>query len=306
MEIRQLRYFLKIAELGSFSKASLALHIAQPALSQQMARLENELGHPLLHRRHNGVHMTEQGEALHAHARRVVKQIDDLPNVVKHCKDRLTGAVSLGLPQTTAPQFAMPLITELAQRLPAVSVEFHDEMSGNLLRHLNAGQLDIAVLVNDQDARLVNAVPLMDEELFLASSVRQDHGAHCRVADLAALPLALPGVQHGVRALVDSAIRAHGASPRTPAVEANSMGIMRRAVELGMACSVMPWGAVCDEVGLGTIRITPLAPRLTRRVHVCTARDGPLSLAGQAVRDLLIEITRHRVESGQWLGVTLL
>lgn len=84
------------------------------------------------------------------------------------------------------------------------------------------------------------------------------------------------------------------------------MGIMRRAVECGMACSVMPWGAVCDEIGLGTIRITPLAPRLTRRVHVCTARDGQLSLAGQAVRDLLIEITRHRVESGQWLGVTLL
>lgn len=306
MEIRQLRYFLRIAELGSFSKASLALHIAQPALSQQMAQLEDELGHALLHRRHNGVQMTEQGEAFYAHAQRVLKQIDDLPNVVKRCKDSLRGTVSLGLPQSTAVQYAMPLVAELQQRHPGVSVEIYDEISGNLLRHLNSGQLDIAVVVNDQDVSLVNAVPLMDEELFLTSCAREDHGPRLRVQDLATLPLTLPGVHHGVRALVDAAIRAHGVIPPMPSIVANSMSVMRRAVESGVACSVMPWGAVCEEIDAGTLRVTPLEPRLTRRVYVCTARDAQLSLAGHAVHDLLIELTRQRVASGEWLGVTLI
>lgn len=306
MEIRQLRYFLKIAEIGSFSKASIALHIAQPALSQQIAQLEDELGHALLHRRHNGVQMTEQGEAFFAHAQRVVKQIDDLPNVVKRCKDALRGTVSLGLPQSTALQYAMPLIAEVQQRFPGVSVEIYDEISGNLLRHLNSGRLDIAVVVNDQDTLLVNAVPLMDEELFLASSAKQNHGPSFPLADLVTVPLTLPGPHHGVRALVDAAIRAQGIVPPAPTIVANSMSIMRRAVEAGMACSVMPWGAVCEEIKAGTIRATPLEPRLTRRVHICTAKDAQLSLAAHAVHELLIEVTRRRIEAGEWLGVTLL
>ena len=81
---------------------------------------------------------------------------------------------------------------------------------------------------------------------------------------------------------------------------------MRRAVESGVACSVMPWGAVCEEIDAGTLRVTPLEPRLTRRVYVCTARDAQLSLAGHAVHDLLIELTRQRVARGEWLGVTLI
>ena len=77
MEIRQLRYFLKIAELGSFSRASQTLHVAQPALSHQIAQLDGELGHGLLHRRHNGVQMTEQGQAFYSQAQQILKEIDD-------------------------------------------------------------------------------------------------------------------------------------------------------------------------------------------------------------------------------------
>src|SRR5690606_18962126 len=118
--------------------------------------------------------------------------------------------------------------------------------------------------------------------------------------------LALPSLHQGVRTQVEEAVRAQGASLPPPLIVANSMSILLRAVASGAACSVMPWGAVADHLRAGTIVATPLQPTMTRRVHVCTARDAPLSLAGQAVRQLLIDVTRRRVHDGEWRGVVLL
>jgi len=306
MEIRQLRYFSRIAELGSFSRASQTLHIAQPALSHQIAQLEAELGHSLLHRRHNGVQVTEQGQAFYSQAQRILKQIDDLPNVVNMSATQLRGTVAVGLPQSTASQYAMPLIAELSKRHAGIGLELFDEISGNLMRGINSGGLDIAVIVSDEDALIANAIPLMDEELFCITSATNDIGQSVPMTRLAEMPLTLPGMHHGVRALVEKAVRAHGAVLPTPSIVANSMNIMRKAVEAGAVASVLPWGAVCDGIVAGTIRAIPLEPRLSRRVHVCFSKDSQLSLAGHAVRDLLIELTQQRVRSGEWLGVTLL
>jgi LysR family transcriptional regulator, nitrogen assimilation regulatory protein len=306
VEIRQLRYFLRIAELGSFSRASQTLHVAQPALSHQIAQLEQELGHNLLHRRHSGVQMTEQGEAFYSQAQRILKEIDDLPNVVNMSAAQLRGTVAVGFPQSTATQYAMPLIAELKKRHGGIGLEMFDEISGNLLRGINSGRLDIAVMVSDEDALVANAIPLMDEELFCITSVRNDIGESLPIGRLAEIPLTLPGMHHGVRALVENAVRAQGRSLPTPAIVANSMNIMRKAIDTGAVSSVLPWGAVCDGIVAGTIRAVPLEPRLSRRVHVCFSKDSQLTLAGCAVKDLLIELTRQRVQSGEWQGATLL
>jgi DNA-binding transcriptional LysR family regulator len=306
MEIRQLRYFMKIAELRSFSRASQILHIAQPALSHQIAHLEAELGHVLLHRRHNGVAVTEQGQAFYDQAQGILKEIDDLPNVLEKSASLLRGTVAVGLPQSTAAQYAMPLLAEVKQRYSGISLELFDEISGNLLRGVNGGRLDIAVIVSDQDAELVNAIPLMDEELFFITSIDNEVGKAFPVARLAKVPLTLPGMRHGVRALVEAAVRAHGAVLPRPAIVANSMSIMRGGIESGTVSGVMPWAAVCDEIRAGRMRAVPIEPRLSRRVHVCSSKDSDLSLTGRAVRDLLIEVTRRRVQSGDWLGVELI
>jgi len=306
MEFRQLRYFVRIAELGSFSRASQALHIAQPALSHQIAQLEDELGHALLHRKHNGVQVTEQGSAFYSHAQRILKEIDDLPNVVNRSAAELRGTVSVGLPQSTAAQYAMPLLSALCERHTGISLELFDEISGNLMRGINSGHMDIAVVVSDEDALLGKSVALMDEELFFITKAGSEVGARLPVARLAEMPLTLPGMHHGVRALVENATRQHGTTLPTPAIVANSMSIMRRAVVSGVASSVMPWGAICDDIRAGVVQAVPLEPKLSRRVYVCWARDTSLSLAAQAVRDLLVDVTRARVASGEWAGVELL
>jgi len=307
MEIRQLRYFVKIADLGSMSRASAALHIAQPALSHQMTQLEDELGQPLLHRRHNGVAVTEHGAVFYRHAQQILKGLDDLPGAIASVADALTGTVAIGLPQSTAAHYAMPLLAATRERYKGVRLELFDEISGNLLRGLTSGRLDFAVIVNDDDASFTSSTPLMDEELFLITG---PDGLPDRerfpVAELTELALALPGLDHGVRSLIEIAVRRHGLRLPRPVVVANSMSVMRRAVQAGWACTVMPWAAVCDDIRAGTFRAIALDPPLSRRVHVCTHRDVQLSLAGQAMKDLLIEQTRQRVRSGEWPGAQLL
>lgn len=306
MEIRQLRYFLKIADTGSFSKASQVLHIAQPALSQQIIQLEAELGEQLLHRKHNGVEVTEHGRAFYRHAQQILKSLDDLPNVVRHVGADLSGRVSIGLPQSTALRYAMPLLDAVAERYPGISLELFDEISGNLLRSMDSGRLDLAVMVNDEAALQLDAVPLMEEELFFIAAPGLTLPPVMPVAELVQQRLALPSMHQGVRALVEDAVRGCGARLPTPAMEVNSMAIMLSAAEKGLACSIMPWGAIDSRLAAGTLQAVPLAPRVSRRVHVCSARQPPLSLAAAAVKELLLELVRTEVAEGRWQGTRLL
>jgi LysR family nitrogen assimilation transcriptional regulator len=306
MEIRQLRYFVRIADLGSFSRAAGALHVAQPALSQQMGQLERELGEQLFTRRSTGVELTQPGHVFYRHAQRVLKQLAQIAPAVKAGSANPVGTVAVGLPQSTAAQFAMPLLAAVRERLPGVALELYDEISGDLLRGVNAGRLDLAVLVSDGDAALLKAVPLLDETLYLVSApALAPRGRSVAVKRLAQLPLTLPGPGQGVRDLVDAAVRAQGGAPSEPAIVANSMSIMRQAVLDGLAHSVLPWGAVANELAAGRLKAAPLSPALARRAWLCTAHDADPPPAALAVADLLNAIVREHVQSRRWPGTAL-
>jgi LysR family nitrogen assimilation transcriptional regulator len=302
MEIRQLRYFVRIADLGSVSRAAEALHVAQPALSQQVAQLESELGQPLLVRRSTGVRMTEQGEVFYRHAQRILKELADLPGAVQQAGSQPCGSVALGLPQSTAAHYAMPLLAALRERHPAIEVEFFDEISGHLLQAVTRGRLDMAVLVNDEHAALLQAEPLLEETLYLVSRPDLAPAGPVPLASLAHYPLALPGHAQGVRDIVEQALRAVGASLPPPRIVANSMSIMRQCALAGWAHCVMPGGALEEDIRSGALKATPTEPPLTRRAQLCVARDASLTLAGQAVYELLKETTR----AASWPGVRVL
>lgn len=305
MDLRQLRYFAKIAELGSFSRASQALHIAQPALSQHIAQLESELGQPLFRRLSTGVRPTEQGQVLYRHALCILKQVAEVKAAVAHAGASPTGSVAIGLPQSTALQYAMPLLEQLPQRYPNVRAEFFDEISGNLLHGLTAGRLDIAVVVNDEDEALLKSTPLLRERLYLISRVDMaPRTSQIALRELGLLPLTLPSHGHGVRDMLEQAIRAHGACLPTPKIIANSMNIMRSAVLRGMAHTVMPWNAVHEEIESGLLEATPIEPLLQRTAYLCVSREGALTTAAEAVFELLL--ARIREQAPHWRGVELI
>ena len=151
MELRQLRYFVRVVELGSFSRAAADLDMVQSALSQQVARLEGELSARLLTRSAQGVSPTEAGIAFFREAQLTVRHADQ---AVRAAQDaRLSGTVSIGLPPTVASILGVPLLHAMRERYPDVRVHLVESLSGHLANLLNARQLDLAVLYGSHPGR---------------------------------------------------------------------------------------------------------------------------------------------------------
>lgn len=203
MDLRQLRYFTQIVESGSLSKASRQLFIAQPALSQQLSKLEDEVGKPLFNRSSKGVTPTENGLALYHHARFMLRQLDQALSIARKESGAVHGMVSVGLPATTVSALGLPLVRRVRERYPSILLNVVEGMSGHLGQMMRLGQLDLAVLFASDVAQDVSVDALLEEELFVMlpkhSTLVPPRRTSVTLAEAAALPLILPTGEHGLR-----------------------------------------------------------------------------------------------------------
>ena len=174
MNLRRLKYFVKIVDIGSLTQAAEVLHIAQPALSQQVATLEGELDQQLLIRTKRGVTPTEAGKILYTHARTILRQCEQAQLAVNNVGQTLRGQVSIGLaPGTAASAITMPLLQTVRNELPEVMVYLQESSGTALNDKLLAGQLDMAVLYERSPVAGIVSQPLLKEDLYLVGT-RQD------------------------------------------------------------------------------------------------------------------------------------
>lgn len=310
MDMRQLRYFVQIVESGSLAKASRQLFIAQPALSQQMARLEGEVGKPLLVRSSRGVVSTENGEALYHHAKFMLRQLDQAVSVARQDTAALSGRVTLGLAPTTVCQVGMPLLHQLRLKYPGVLLNVVEGLSGHLEHMTRVGQLDLAVLFNQTAAAELSVEPLLEEELFVILSADSPLVAQDRVSltleEAAALPLILPSPGHGLRRRI--ALEFERANLAIDAVaEIDSLPLLMHCVGAGLGATIKPMAAIH---ALGntperwrTLRISDA--HLTRTNYLYALPPQKLSPCAAIVRDELKRVVRGLIEAGVWLGVSL-
>ena len=148
LENKHLRSFLRVLDLGSFSKAAKSLHIAQPALSQHVQKLEDLLGVRLLDRSSRGVSATPDGRDFSARAREILALVDSAERRYRRGSDEVYGEIRLGLPGSVCPVLAPPLMLAAAARYPGIQLEIFELMSGDLASQLREGRADIAVLFN--------------------------------------------------------------------------------------------------------------------------------------------------------------
>jgi LysR family transcriptional regulator, nitrogen assimilation regulatory protein len=296
MELRQLRYFVKIAEMGSMSRASRALHISQPSLSQQIAQLEAELGKPLLIRIPSGVSVTIEGDAFYREAVQVLRHVDRLPEAVNRTTSGLTGRVSITLVHTQALQYALPLILKLRATCPGIELELFENTSSDALQGVASARRELGMLVNEKHAALVDSEPILEEELFLMSHPDQAPAQRSVTREqLLSIPMAVPSAAEVQSPLVD--VLTSGAHNPRPIV-ANSVGIFRQAVLGGIAHTMQPWGVLRDDLLQGRVTATPVDPPVLRTVFLSTARDATLSEAARAVRQALISVIREQLVLG--------
>lgn len=307
MELRQLRYFVAIVDHGSLSRAARVLHVAQPALTQQLQQLEHELGAKLLHRSAQGMLSTDAGRVFYEHAQAILKQVSDARSAVMQSTTRPSGTVALGLPQSISGALALPLLTAVRTAYPEISLQLTEELSGNLIEQLKSGRINLAVLFDDGQLTPFAATPLIEEEmLFITRAGSPGMAGPVTLAQVTALPLILPGLQHGVRPRIENVARLAGLS-LSQVTEINSVAILKSAILAGMGATILPAAPVLAEIEHGAMTAHPItAPGISRTVSLCASKNIPLTNAAAVVRQLVLEVTAQLCSSGRWLGARVL
>lgn len=311
MELRQLRYFVAIVDHGSLSSAARVLHIAQPALTQQIKQLEDELEAQLLHRSAQGVMATDAGKIFYEHAQAILKQVGDAKSAVGQSTDNPTGTVALGIPQSASGVLALPLLTAIRARYPEISLQLTEELTGNLIEQLKTGRINLAVLFDDGQLTSFAAIPLVEEEMMFITR-RDSHYADTQNAapsstspsitlgEAVKAPLILPGRLHGVRPRIENIVRTMGLSIDN-VIEINSVTILKSAILADIGATILPVAPLLLEIERGEMqayRISDVA--LSRTLVLCASKNIPLTNAAAAVERLVLEVAEALCSSGQW------
>ncbi|MER3137487.1 tricarballylate utilization LysR family transcriptional regulator TcuR [Salmonella enterica] len=305
MELRQLRYFVRIIETGSMGSAAQDLDIGVSALSQQMSRLENELAIRLLQRTSRGVTPTNAGLAFYSQAQLALRHADDA--ILAAREARLSGHVSIGMAPSTASILGIPFIHAMQENYADVRLHVVESLSGNLERMINTRQIDLAVVFQKDKILRWSARPILEEQLFLIGS----HALLAALPDnpitpeqLAGIPLIMPSQGHGLRGRLDAVCQEHALNVEIVA-EIDGLALLMRAVRDGLGATLQP-GAAISHLDNDALRVIGVHnPVLSRPNFLVSLSDDELTPAGLAARVVLTKVMRQLVDAGEWPGATL-
>ena len=294
MDTRRLYSFVKIVDAGSITRAADILHIAQPALSQQVSMLETQFKQQLLIRSKHGVAPTEAGRALYRHAQLILRQLEHAQAAVGVCGRAPAGRVSVGLaPYSTGAALALPLLQAVRERYPDILLHINENFGGVISEAIMTGRMDMAFIYGAGPLRGVQFEPVRTEDLYLIGApgdTAPSGKGEVRLEELASLPLLLPSRIHTIRQVVDAAFQQ--ASLRLNVVgEVESALTLVNAVDAGIGATVLPWSAaraILDVRELSVRRI--VEPVITVKLSVVTSDNQPLSEPALAVHDLFLEL----------------
>jgi len=304
MELRQLRYFIGVCEAGGVLAASKTLHVAQPALSQSIASLEDELGVQLFVRTNRGMTLTEAGRTMLEHAHVVLADIERARSAVQFAAHDIQGEVVIGLPTTVALVATIPILAATREQFPKVKLKLIESHSGFLTEWLRAGRLDLSVLFEAGSEPGFEYRLMLEERLALVTTPKEaPKSTTVALHTLASRPLVLPAREHGMTRVINNACAENDVHLNVVA-EIDSLPNIKKAVLAGMASTILSPGAVADEVQAGHLVVTTITrPHISRQVTCATSRGRPTTPAIEAMRSLITEQIRKLVESGGWPAV---
>ena len=284
MDLKQLEYFVRVAELGSFTRASTALDIAQPALSRQVRLLEVELRQNLLIRNGRGVTTTEAGRLLLEHARGILHQVERTREELDRVRGGLTGRVALGLPPSLSKVLAVQLIGACRTALPEARLSIIEGLTATMQELLISGRLDIALLYNPTPSPDIDATLLLEEDLFLIQRQEQKSVSTKPISlrDLSAVPLVIPSRPNAFRTLLEVEMANIGCRP-TIALEIDGIAAILDLVADGAGCAVLSANAARVLGKPATFDARPIRPRLRSKLMLAVSSRRPTTLTQQSV-----------------------
>lgn len=282
MEIHQLRYFLAVAQTGSFSRAAELCHVAQPSLSQQIAKLERELKERLFDRERHGAVLTEAGERLQPRAERALGELQLAQEEIRDLRGQVSGPLRLGVLPTIAPYYLPKVLPGFLAEHPAVELSVFEETTQRLVQALRDRELDLALASPPLPGNLESA-PIFTEELLLALPPGHPLAsrASLHIGDLREEAFILLHESHclGEQALV----YCHNNEIR-PKVSCRSeqLETVKQLIAAGLGISLLPAMACADGDPLAYRSMSD--PRPGRAIHVVWGKQQSLSRAARAFR----------------------
>jgi len=292
MDLKQLEYFVRVAELGSFTRAAIALDVAQPALSRQVRLLEVELRQNLLTRNGRGAAPTEAGKLLLEHGRGILHQVERAREELGRVRGALAGRVAIGLPPSVAKVMTVALIREFRQRMPEATLSISEGLSVGMHESLAIGRLDIALLYNASPSPDIELTALLEEPLFL---VRRQTGKAQPTAkprsvplrEVANLPLVIPSRPNAIRMLVETEMANLGCRPQV-ALEIDGVAAILDLVEDGAGSAILSRNAVATSARPQSFVMRPIrAPTLRSKLAMAMSSQRPATLTQKAMFQLI-------------------
>jgi DNA-binding transcriptional LysR family regulator len=292
MELRQLEYFVAVAEEANFTRAAQRIHVAQPAVSASIRQLERDLGEPLFDRSRRAVRLTVAGAALLPHARAALKSVADARTAVAEVSGLMRGSVVVGT--VTAHDFDMAgLLAEFHGAHELVDITLGTDESDALIDGLRTGRLDAAIVsVGSELPEGLDAAVVTDQPIVAAVGADHPWRRRRRVAltELADCPLIALPAGTGIRRQLDRACRSAGVEVRV-AFEASTPHALAELAERGLGVAILPESVARDRAALHPL---PLRPGLRGRLVFAWRAAGPMSPAARA----LVAMARRRLGVG--------
>lgn len=307
VDFKKLKSFVKIIDTGSVSRAASILRVAQPALSQQIASLEQHFKHQLLIRSNVGITPTEAGLILYRHAQIMLKQIEQTQTDIDQSARSVSGRVSIGLATySSSSALSLPLIKEMRARYPHITVHINDSFGHILSELIMTGKMDMALIYTSDPIKGVTLQPLFREEMFLVSPADMDlpekAGSTLPLSALDGRPMLLPSKGHFLRRLIDDALGRARSKPEVIS-EVESVPALAAAVLDGLGSTILPASVALQTTSFQGAQLHPLnKPVIDATVSLCISDHLPLSEPALAARSVLLDIVA-KMQGGKHPGI---
>lgn len=304
MELRQLRYFLRVADFKSFSRAALAVRIAQPALSRHIRKLEEEMGVALFYRDGRGAILTEQGQRYYERVTEILRQLDQAAAELQTDYDTPTGEVMLGVPAELGPRFILQIVQVFRSRYPSARIRVAEGSNAQIAEWLQSSRLDAGFIYDPQEYQNLPTKTVVEETLYLVGPKGDRTAAQevVRLRHIVHLPLILPSYSASLRQRIANAAAPLGLTTNCE-MDIDSLPAIKQAVMDGAGYTILPYAAVCDEVRRGQLRAARVVePDLVRPLGFAIRPNGALSLVTTKLAALIQVELNDLLAKGNWMG----
>ena len=304
IQLRELRYFVQVAELKSFTRASVHLRIAQPALSRQIKKLEEDLGIQLLVRSAKGVELTDAGMLLLDRSRRILRQVAQTLEDVRAQAGSISGTITLGVPPAAGELLLPGVMRALSTAHPQLRLNIIEGFSGFLYERLVKQEMNLALLHNPAPHRDVDTQPLLIEQMYLIGPATPKGGSPTAhdIDDLSDLPLILPARPHSLRLLAEEVYSDLGLTFNLR-YEIDGLNLIRALVADGQGYTLLTYGSVYHQIADGRLSARRLEnPEFSWSLMLASLADQRKSRPMRAVIDIIHQQVHKLVDNELWRG----